>query len=237
MRAAENAGKRERGKGTLGDFERRFHITATSVVSSPDCAILVIMKTLVILSLCALAATTFGQNVTELLNEGQRAYVRGDMATAREKFEMVRKIEPDNRTAINHIRLIMAAELKEAREKGPGNATEGALKGVIMPAVKFTDSSLAEALEFLRQKGNQAANGKASINFVMQLDEATKAKKITLSLQNVPFTEVLRYIGDLAEVQFVYDRFAIVVKPKGPAPAAQPAATTPPQQGVKIEGL
>jgi hypothetical protein len=195
------------------------------------------MKTLVILSLSALAVTAFGQDVADLLSEGQRAYVRGDMTIAKERFEMVRRIQPENRTAINHLRLIMAAELKEAREKGPGNATEGILKTVILPKVQFTESSLAETLEYLRQKGNQAANGKAAVNFVMQLDEATKNKKLTLSLQNVPFTEVLRYVGDLGDVQFVYDRFAIVVKPKGAAPAnTQPTATTPPT-GVKIEGL
>lgn len=179
-------------------------------------------KTLLILTSSLFAMAASGQDVAALLTEAQRAYLRGETAEAKEKFELVRKIEPDNRVAISNLRRILADEAKEARTKGPGNATEGALKGLIMPKVQFADASLAEALEFLRQKGNQVGGGKVAINFVMQLDDATKEKKVTLTLQNVPFTEVLRYIGGLANVSFSYDHFAIVVKPK-----TVPAAPNP----------
>jgi len=108
---------------------------------------------------------------------------------------------------------------------------------VILPRVDLREASLGEVLEFLRQKGNQAAAGKVAINFVAQLDETQKAAKITLSLQNAPFTEILRYVGELGGVQFSYEKFAIVVKPKGvgqPAPEIPPAAS---KGGAKIEGL
>jgi hypothetical protein len=46
---------------------------------------------------------------------------------------------------------------------------------------------------------------------------------------NVPFTEALKYLGELADVQFSFEKYAIVVKKKAaaatagePAPAAQP---------------
>jgi hypothetical protein len=195
------------------------------------------MKLLLIVVSTALATGAFAQEVSEILTEAQRAYLRNDTAVAKEKFELVRKLEPNNRIAVSYLRLIAAAEAKENAIKGPGNATETALKALIMPKVQFTESSLAESLEYLRQKGNQISGEKTPINFVMQIDDPTKARKITLSLSNVPFTEALRYIGDLAGVQFVYDRFAIVVKPKGPAPAVNAEPATAPPGGVKIEGL
>ncbi len=195
------------------------------------------MKLLLLLSFSSLALTAFSQDVTTLLADAQRAYLRGDMAGAKEKFELVRRLEPENRIAVGYLRRIIAEEVKEAQIKGPPNVTEGELKKLIIPKVQFAESTLPESLEFLRQRANQIGGGKISVNFVMQLDEAAKNRKITLSLQNAPFTEVLRYVGDLADVQFAYDRFAIVVKPKG---AAAPAAvqSTPAQPGgVKIEGL
>ena len=91
-------------------------------------------------------------------------------------------------------------------------------------------------LEFLRQKGNQIGEGKVAINFVLQLDESAKGAKITLSLQKVPFTEVLRYIGDLANVQFNFEPYAIVVKPKGATPATAGTANAQPESP-KIQGL
>jgi hypothetical protein len=197
------------------------------------------MKTptnLLVLAFLSLVTTTFGQAVSDLLTEAQRAYLRGDFSEAREKFELVRRVEPDNRTAINYLRRIIVEQEKMGGKHVP-NATQTVLTSVILPRLDLREASLAEALEFLRQKGNQLAQGRVVINFVMQIDEATKANKVTLSLQNVPFTEALRYIGELANVQFVYEKFAIAVRPKG-APAAQGAAApTPPAGGVRVEGL
>lgn len=192
------------------------------------------------LALLFVAATASGQAVADLLSEAQRAYVRGDSAGAKEKFEIVRRLEPDNRTAIMYLRRISAEEAADPSRRNAPNATQTALQQLILPRVDLREASLAEVLEFLRQKGNQIAQGKVAINFVPQLDETQKAAKITLSLQNVPFTEALRYVGELGGVQFVYERFAIVVKPKGSAPAAAPAASNvapQPEGGVKINGL
>jgi hypothetical protein len=194
------------------------------------------LNLLVALSLTLACATQVSaQAVDDLLKEAQQAYVRGDSATAKEKFEMIRRIEPDNRTAINYLRRIIAEEAKNPN-KDLTNGTQAALAKVILPKVDLREASLAEALDFLRQKGNQIGEGKVAINFVLQIDEAAKMNKVTLTLQNVPFTEVLRYIGELANVSFVYERFAIAVRPKG-APAPEATNTPPPKAGAKIQGL
>jgi hypothetical protein len=184
----------------------------------------------------ACAAHVSAQGVEDLLKEAQQAYVRGDSTVAKEKFEMIRRIEPDNRTAINYLRRINAEEAKRPNA-GMTNGTEASLAKVILPKVDFREASLAEALEFLKQKGNQIGEGKVAINFVLQIDEAAKASKVTLTLHNVPLTEVLRYIGELVGVQFVYERFAIAVRPKGAANAPAATNTPPAKKGPKIEGL
>ena len=183
------------------------------------------------LAMASLVSTTFATDVADLLTEAQRAYMRNDYATAKEKFGLVLKLDPSNKTAIGYQRRLLAEELQNAG-KGDRNATQEALKKLIMEKVEFREASLPEALEFLKQKGNQLSGGKVPINFVLQLDEQAQAAKITISMQKIPFSEVLRYVGDLAGVQFVYEPYAIVVKPKGGAQAAGEAPPAP-----KVPGL
>ena len=144
-------------------------------------------------------------------------------------------MEPENRTALIYARRIAAEDARETAVKGPPNATKAMLEILTLPKVQLNEASLGEALEFLRQKGNQLGGGKVAINFVLMLDDKEKEKKFTLSLQNVPFTEVLRYIGELTNVQFSYDRFAITVRPKTAAVETKAHAHAP--TGVKVNGL
>src|SRR5205823_2198277 len=115
-----------------------------------------------------------------------------------------------------YLRMIAADELKGGG-KTTRNETEEACRKLIMEKVDLREASLAEALDFLKQKAATVSGGKVAVNFVLQVDEQTQAKKVTLTLQKVPFTEVLRYVGDLAEVQFKFEQYAIVVKPKAGA--------------------
>jgi hypothetical protein len=187
------------------------------------------------LALASVVSTVLAGDVADLMTEAQRAYIRNDLATAKEKFELVRRLDPGNKTAVSYLRRIVADELAQSAGKAPRNATEEALKKLILEKVEFREASLAEALDFLKQKGTQISEGKVPINFVLQLDEQAQKARVTISLQKVPFAEVLRYVGDLAGVQFVYQPYAILVKPKG---AAQPAPTTTETPGApKIPGL
>ncbi len=195
------------------------------------------MKTLGCLIAIALTITakSFALDVSDLLADAQRAYIRGETGAAKEKFDLVLKMDPENRTAIIYKRRIAAEEAQETAVKGPPNATKAMLEILTLPKVQLSEASLADALEFLRQKGNQLGGGKVAINFVLMLDEKEKEKKFTLSLQNVPFTEVLRYIGELTNVQFSYDRFAITVKPK--TTVVETKAHAPVSTAVKVNGL
>ena len=189
------------------------------------------------LALASFVSTSVAADVADLMTEAQRAYIRNDLAAAKEKFELVRKMEPGNRTAVSYLRRIMADEIQQNAGKAPRNTTQEALKKIILEKVEFREASLPEALEFLKQKGTQLGEGKVAINFVLQLDEQTQNAKITITLQKVPLAEVLRYVGDLAGVQFVYEPYAIVVKPKGAAQTAPPTAAAESPGAVKIQGL
>jgi hypothetical protein len=79
------------------------------------------------------------------------------------------------------------------------------------------------------------SGGKTNVSFVTQLSEEQKAVPVTLSVTNIPLTEVLKYIGSLANVQFEYEKYAVRVKPAGAAAPAPPAAATPP--AATIPGL
>lgn len=186
-----------------------------------------------ILTAALATAVGFGADIDDLMAEAQRAYIRNDLKGAKENFELVRQLDPSNGTAISYLRRILAEE----KQKGGGsrNATQEALQKLIMEKVDFRDASLPEVLEFLKQKGTQLSGGKVAINFVLPQDENIQNAKVSLTLQKIPFSEVLRYVGELTGTQFVYEPFAIVVKPKAAVvPAASGAETS---GGVKKPGL
>jgi hypothetical protein len=193
---------------------------------------------LFLLALVGLASTGLGNDVTDMQAEAERAYIRGDLAAAKEKFELIRRLEPNNRTAVAYLRRIVADEAQRNAGKAPPNTTQAALTKLILEKVDFREATLVDVLDFLKQKGNQLGGGKLAINFVFQLDEAARNAKVTVTLNNAPYSEVLRYIGELANVQFVYEPYAIVVKPKS---AAQPTpgneVAKEPQTGIKIPGF
>ena len=184
------------------------------------------------LALASVVTTAFASDVSDLLAAARRAYSEGQIAVAKEKFDLVRRLEPTNSTAITYLKRIAADELLLTKGR---NDTEEACKKLVLEKVDLRDASLAEALEFLKQKAVQASGGKLTVNFVLQLDEQAQAKKVTLTMQKAPFFEVLRYVGELVEVQFKYEQYAIVVKPK----SAQVPPTVPaePPGTVKIPGL
>lgn len=183
-----------------------------------------------LLSLSLLAASAVpapaqnAQMAQQLLSDAQTAYIRGDMETAKKNFTMVIRIDPRNQIATNYLRMIQAQEAKAPK----GNEQEKQLASVIMPKVELREATLGSALDFLRQSLTKITNGKQSCNFVLQLpDEQVKNQPVTLVLTNVPFTEVLRYLGTLANINFVYEKYAIRVVPAGTSTAS--AAPTPAQ--------
>lgn len=162
------------------------------------------------------------QSVQQLLTEAQKAYMSGDIETAKRYFQMVNRADPRNVTAIGFLRRI-AVEGK----KGGGNTMEKQLASVIIPKVEFREATLGSVLEYLKQTLEKTTGGQASVSFIV-LRDVPVTQQVTLSVTNIPFTEVLRYIGGLADVQFAYEKYGVVVKSKnaGASAAVAPAPVT-----------
>ncbi|HEV7867583.1 MAG TPA: hypothetical protein VGO90_07865 [Chthoniobacteraceae bacterium] len=183
------------------------------------------MKFLPFLScaLLALHVQAAPDPVQALLTEAQVAHARGDLELAKAKYQSVLQMDRKNITATAYLKRIQVEEAKG----GKGGGQEKQLARLIVPAVQFRDAELSAALDYLKQTASKLSEGKQAVNFVVQVPEAQAKTPITLNLTNVPFTEVLRYVGDLASVSFSFDPYAITVRPKAGATAAatsEPAA-------------
>ena len=177
-------------------------------------------------AVAALALQAFAQGTPELLKDGQAAFLRGDLTTAKRHFERVYELEPRNTVAIAYLRRIQMAQ---GRTTGAPAQREKQLAAMVLPKVDFRQVALGEALESLRQQCARLYPQSAPVSFV--LPEASLASTpITLSLTNVPLTEALRYAADLARANVAYEPYAIVIRPAAPGvPPAQPPGAAPQQ--------
>ncbi len=172
------------------------------------------MKRTFALFLAALSVSTLplAAQQSSLLTQAQKAYLAGDLETAKPLFQKVLAEDPQNVAARNYLKAIAQAEA-QASQANPGAAVEKQLQGLILPKVEFREATLDSALDALKQQAAKASDGKIQPNFVVAQGVNASAP-VTLNLSNVPFREVLRYVGDLAGVKFVVDRYAIRVEPK-----------------------
>jgi len=122
-------------------------------------------------------------------------------------------------------------EEQQAKARGAGPTAMPvpvkALERLAFP-IELKDTSLQSALELIRQQVETTTGGKTQVNFVLQLPPELANKKVTLRLNHVPVTEMLRYIGDLAGVAFQVQRYAIMVLPKSSAPTSADAVGASP---------
>jgi len=144
-------------------------------------------------------------------SEAQRAYLAGDTETARTKFEAVLLADPQNFGAKNFLKSIAIAEKKNKKSE-----LSAQLAALIVPKVTFKEASLGSVLDYLKVKAAEISENKVSPSFVLQLPpDFAQQTPITLDLSNVPFTEVLRYLGELTSTKFEVQQYAIVVSVKG----------------------
>ena len=150
--------------------------------------------------------------------------MKGDMETAKKYFQAVAKAEPKNQVAIGFLRKIA---VDEAKNPAP-NTTKKQLEKLMLPKVDFRDATFSSVLDFLKNAATKNSDGKVNVSFVVNPD-VPGTQTVTLALANVPYSEVLRYLGELAKVEFVYEKYAILVKPKTGAAAAEAAPAATPQ--------
>jgi hypothetical protein len=168
------------------------------------------------------------QQIQQLVTEGQAAYQKGDIPAAKTAFQQVYELDSRNTTAIGYLRRIQIDE----KSKPKYVPMERQLAGLVIPQIQFKEATLGSALDYLKKAADRQSNGKIGVNFVVQLPpEKVNTQQVTLNLSNVPFSEALKYLGTVASLDFVYDKYAIIVKPKvdaSPTASTSPTAPTAP---------
>lgn len=154
-----------------------------------------------------------------VFNQAEADYKAGKYAEAKTGYEAVLKARPDYVYARKGLARAEAALKNPPKED---QTMEAPLAALIVPKFKFEDASFGTVLDYLSEKSTELSGGKVTANFIYKGPIEDREKKlITLSLANVPLTEVIRYVGAQAGVRFTYEKYAVVGTPLA---AAQKAA-------------
>ena len=97
-------------------------------------------------------------------------------------------------------------------------AINNKLDTIIIPRIDFTDSSIKEALDFIKKRASDLDTGDSDnkgINIVLKLPPSSPdaSYPITLSLSDVPLREALRYVTEAANLKIKIETHAVVVVP------------------------
>jgi hypothetical protein len=145
-----------------------------------------------------------------LYERGLIAMNRGDVAAAEKNFRAVLQAQPEHphaRYALNKLLL--------NREKYAAVYRENMMKQTKIAKVEYSDAAVSECLESLTEQIKEATGQKFSPNFIIK-DPAGKLKlnHVSLSLSNIPASQVLQYIASSAQCKIIYEEHAIVVQAK-----------------------
>ena len=83
---------------------------------------------------------------------------------------------------------------------------------IILPKIEWREATLAEAVDFLRQKAREFDEEKQGVKLILKPGPDANAR-VSLSLTNIPLSEALRYVADLAGLEVRAEPDALVLAP------------------------
>ena len=187
------------------------------------------LLTVVLLPLYAFAQAPAPDSLSA---EAIAAFKKGDFTTSRQLFETVLSQNPRDTIAQNYLKAIAIREKGGSGAGGPAVGIEGKIRSIIIPKADFQDASVRDAITYVSQQVKSLSGGKQTMNIVW-LIPADHPGRVTLSLQNIPASELMKYVAESGGVQLDYDAYAVKVKPlaanaaTGEAPATPAAPATP----------
>lgn len=112
--------------------------------------------------------------------------------------------------------LEMAALATEGKPRAAAAAEM--MNRIILPTVQFQGATVAEAVEFLFQKSRDLDTmerdpQRRGFNYVIRHGAAPSTAKITLDLKDVPLSEALRYVTELAGMKYRVEANGVVITP------------------------
>jgi len=156
-------------------------------------------------------------------------------SAARRGMETAERKRMEFKTTYDHQRAKMLAQVDaQWEDKVPTNVTPLALASgstrsagayltdkmdkIIFPSVQFQNATVAQAIEFLRAKSKELDTietdpSRKGINIILRGSDAPASASISLELKNIPMSEALRYITDLAQMKYKVESYAVVVVP------------------------
>ncbi|MBB5033473.1 Amuc_1098 family type IV pilus outer membrane protein [Prosthecobacter vanneervenii] len=146
-----------------------------------------------------------------------------------------RKRQEYFKSAYDHQRAKMLSQVAEAWEdkvpvqgaavafdygvgRSPGAYLTEKMNKIVFPSVKFDNATIDEAIEFLRVKSRDLdtfteAGGVKGVNIILRQGEAPSNASISLDLKDVPMSEALRYVTELAQMKYKVEAHAVLVVP------------------------
>jgi hypothetical protein len=104
------------------------------------------------------------------------------------------------------------------------------MQKLILPSVQFSNTPVEQAIEILRNKSREFDTlekdpSKHGVNIVLQKLDVPTTARITLDLKDVPLSEALRYVTELAGMKYRVEGNAVVVTPVTDVASEQYART------------
>ncbi len=135
---------------------------------------------------------------------------------ARESTRAEAMVEVDSKWEMPVLRDVEATT--EAIEGGPISRSnvadiEGRLRRLIVPRVNFEGAQIDEVAMFLRQQVTQLEPGRTPINFIPRIEAGTPKSEVSLSLENVPMYDVVKYAAQVSNLKFRIEEFAVLFLP------------------------
>ncbi|MFN0078864.1 MAG: tetratricopeptide repeat protein [Prosthecobacter sp.] len=108
--------------------------------------------------------------------------------------------------------------LDEGLGKSPGAYLTEKMRHIIFPTVQFRGATIEEAIEYLRVKSRDLdtftdASGTKGVNILLRTGDAPSNASISLDLKDVPMSEALRYVTELAQMRYKVEAHAVLVTP------------------------
>ncbi|OYW76243.1 MAG: hypothetical protein B7Z37_09705 [Verrucomicrobia bacterium 12-59-8] len=139
------------------------------------------------------------------------------------------------KTAYDHQRAKMLAQVSEGWEdkvpeqgasiafdygvgRSPGAFLTEKMNKIIIPTVQLQDATIEEAIEYLRVKSRDLdtftdASGTKGVSMILRTGNTPSNARITLDLKDVPLSEALRYVTELAQMKYKVETHAVLVVP------------------------
>lgn len=102
----------------------------------------------------------------------------------------------------------VAGESRGSTQSGRETITQK-LRSLVFPTVEFSGATLEEVAELLRVRSRDLDPQGKGVNFILNLPPEARGKPISLTLQNVPMEELLRYVSEMCGVTYKVDEHAV----------------------------